>query len=100
VIAKPAQKKKPETAAVQEKPKKARIPRVKKVLEAVPEVKETVVAKPVATADTAPKKPRRAAVKKVAKPVTVETEAPAEPKAIAPKPAPRPRRPKKIVELP
>ena len=44
VTAKPAKKQKPETAAVQEKPKKARIPRAKKVLEAAPEVKEAVAA--------------------------------------------------------
>jgi ribonuclease E len=99
VIAKPSQKKKPETAAVQEKPKKARIPRAKKVLEVAPEVKEAVAAIPVATADAAPKKPRRIAAKKVTKVAPVETEAPPEPKAAA-KPAPRSRRPKKIVEVP
>jgi hypothetical protein len=100
VIAEPPQKKKPGTATVQEKPKKARTPRPKKAPEAVPEVKEAVAAEPFATADAAPKKPRLAAARKMAKPAPVETEVPAEPQPAAQKPAPRPRRPKKVVEVP
>ena len=72
----------------------------KKVLDAAPEAKGAADAEPAATAVAAPKKPRAAAVKKVTKPALLEAEAPVEPKAAAPKPAPRPRRPKKVVDVP
>jgi ribonuclease E len=100
VIVAPPQKKKPGTATVQEKPKKARTPRPKKAPEVVPEVKEAVAADPFAAADAAPKKPRQSAAKKVSKAAPVETEAPEEPQPAARKPAPRQRRPKKVVEVP
>jgi ribonuclease E len=99
VIAEAPQKKKTGTAAVQEKPKKARTPRAKKAPEVVPEVKEALAAEPFAAADAAPKKPRRAAAKKVAKPAPVGAETLAEPQPAVQKPSPRPRRSKKVVEM-
>jgi ribonuclease E len=95
----PRHKLEAETGSVQKKPKRTRIPRAKKPVEASPVLTEVVVVEPVADAVIAPKKPRRPAARKAPKPVPEAVEVPAEPPVDSPKRVSRPRRPKKVMEI-